>query len=133
MWKHRSDILAPLTKTTPKQATWNWTEEHQKAFELMNKSFSIEPLLVYPNFSKLFVIHMDASKVQLGAVISQDNKLIALYCRKLDPLQANYTTIEREQLSIVGTLKEYRNIFLGQQKLYILRILQANLEIQRVL
>ena len=33
MWKLRSDILTPLTKMTSKQATWNWTEEHQKAFE----------------------------------------------------------------------------------------------------
>ena len=32
MWKHRSDILTPLTKMTSKQATWNWTEEHQQAF-----------------------------------------------------------------------------------------------------
>ena len=32
MWKHRSDILAPLTKITSKHPTWNWTEEHQKAF-----------------------------------------------------------------------------------------------------
>ena len=39
MWKHRSDILTPLTKMTSKQATWNWTEEHQNAFEQMKKIF----------------------------------------------------------------------------------------------
>ena len=69
MWKHRSDILTTLTKMTSKQATWNWTEEHQKAFEHMKKSISREALLVYRNFSKPFVIHTDASKVQLGAVL----------------------------------------------------------------
>ena len=115
MWKHRSDILTPLTKMTSKQATWNWTEEHQKAFEHMKKSISRETLLVYPNFSKPFVIHTDASKVQLGAVISQDNKPIAFYSRKLNPAQVNYTTTEQELLSIVETLKEFRNILLGQQ------------------
>ena len=73
MWKHRSDILSASTKMTCKQATWNWTKQHQKAFR--------ETLLVYPNFSKLFVTHTDASKVQLGAVISQDNVLIAFYSR----------------------------------------------------
>ena len=62
---------------TSKQATWNWTEEHQKAFEHMKKSISMETLLVYPNFSKLLVIYTDTSKVQLGAVISRDNKPIA--------------------------------------------------------
>ena len=62
---------------TSKRTTCNWTEEHQKAFEHIKKSISRESLLVYPNFSNIFVIHTDASKVQLGAVISQDNKPIA--------------------------------------------------------
>ena len=80
----------------------------------MKKSISRETSLVYPNFSKLFVIHTDASKVQLGAVISQDNKPIAFYSRKLNPAQVNYTTIERELLSIVETLKELRNTLLAR-------------------
>ena len=42
MWKHRSDILTPLTKMTSKQAIWNWTEKHQKAFEHINKYISRE-------------------------------------------------------------------------------------------
>ena len=115
MWKHRSDILNPLTKMTSKQAIWNWTEEQQKAFEHMNKSISRETLLVCPNFSKLFVIHKDTSKVQLGAVISQDYKAIALFIRILIPELVNYTTIEQKLLSIAESLKELRHIFLGQQ------------------
>ena len=66
MWNHRSDVLTPLTKLTSKQATWNWTEGHQKAFEHMKKSLYRETLLVYFNFNKAFVIHTDASKVHLG-------------------------------------------------------------------
>ena len=94
MWKHRSDTLTPLTQMTSKQANWNWTEEHQKAFEHMKKSISRETLLVYPDFDKPFKIHTDASKVQLGAVISQDNKPRAFYSRKLNPTQVNYTATE---------------------------------------
>ena len=81
---------------TSKQATWNWTQEHQKAFKLMKKSIFRETLLVYPNFSKPFVIHTDASKVLLGAVISQDNKPIAFYTRKLNSTQVNYTTTKEK-------------------------------------
>ena len=51
----------------------------------MNKSISRETLLVYTNFSKPFIITMDASKAQLGVVISQDNKPITFYSRKLNP------------------------------------------------
>jgi RNase H-like domain found in reverse transcriptase len=40
---------------------------------------------------------------------------VAFYCRKLNLAQTQYTTTERELLSIVETLKELRNIVLGQQ------------------
>ena len=104
MWKHRSDILTPLTKITSKQDTWNWTKECQKAFEHMKKSISRETLLIYPIFSKPLSIHTDASNKQLGTVISQDNKPIAFYSRIPNPTQISYTTTEIEPSSIVETL-----------------------------
>ena len=52
-------------------------------------------------------------------MISQDNKPIVFYSRKLNTTQVNYTTTKRELSSIVSTLKEVTNILLGQQmKLY---------------
>ena len=72
-------------------------------------------MLAYPDFDKEFQIHTDASHTQLGAVISQDGKPIAFYSRKLSPTQQSYITTERELLAIVETLKEFKNILLGQQ------------------
>jgi hypothetical protein len=40
---------------------------------------------------------------------------VAFYSRKLQSAQTRYTTTEREMLSIVETLKDLRNILLGQQ------------------
>ena len=115
MWIRRSDILAPLAKLTSKEAKWKWTEEHQNAFDTIKRIVSQETLLRHPDFNKPFEIHTDASKAQLGAVISQEGHPIAFYSRKLSPAQLNYTTTERELLAIVETLKEFRNILLGQE------------------
>ena len=115
MWVRRSDILSPLTKLCSKNARFEWKEEQQKAFNDMKKILSRETLLAYPDFSKPFDIHTDASHTQLGAVVSQDGKPIAFYSRKLNPAQTRYTTTERELLAIVETLKEFRNILLGQK------------------
>jgi RNase H-like domain found in reverse transcriptase len=115
MWICRSEVLAPLSKLTSKMAKWQWTAVEQKAFETMKCIILRETLLAYPDFQKPFIIHTDASHTQLGAVISQDNRPIAFYSRKLNPAQTRYTTTERELLSIVETLKEFWNILLGQR------------------
>ena len=70
-------------------------------------------MLTFPDFSKPFHIYTDASDKQLGAVITQDEKPIAFYSRKLNSAQQRYTTGEQELLSIVETLREFRNILLG--------------------
>ena len=114
MWIRRSEILSPLSKLCSKTIKWQWTEEQQKAFELIKKVVSKEVLLSYPDFTKSFDIYTDASHTQLGAVISQNEKPIAFYSRKLNTAQTHYTTTERELLAIVETLKEFRNILLGQ-------------------
>ena len=90
-------------------------EVEQKAFDDIKRIISRETLLAYPNFNKPFVIHTDASKTQLGAVVSQEGKPIAFYIRNLNDSQKRYTTTEQELLSTVETLKEFRNILLDHQ------------------
>ena len=74
-----------------------------------------QPSKENPDFNKTFEIHTDASHRQIGAIITQDNKPIAFYSRKLRDGQHNYTTTERELLAIVETLKEFWTILLGQR------------------
>ncbi len=95
---------APLAALTSKTVPWKWTEIHEKSFQLMKKIMSREVLLAYPQFDKPFIIHTDASHTQLESVISQDDKPIAFYSRKLSPTQTRYTTTERELLAIVEPL-----------------------------
>src|SRR5210317_938099 len=107
--------MAPLTALMSKTTKWKWTAAHQISFENMKKIVARHVILSYLDFSKPFEIYTDASKIQLGAVISQNNKPIDFYSRMLSQAQTRYTTTERELLSIVETLKEFQNILLGQQ------------------
>jgi hypothetical protein len=75
-------------------------------------------LLRYPDFSKPFDIFTDTSDYQLGVVIAQESWPIAFYSRKLNPEQRNYTTMEKEFLSIVEISQDYRHILLGGHCIY---------------
>jgi transposase InsO family protein len=115
MWRRRSHIIAPLSALTSKDVPWKWGAEQQEAFEEVKRVISEATLLAFPRFDKPFHVHTDASKYQLGSVIMQEGRPLAFYSRKLNSAQKNYTTGEQELLSIVETLKEFRNILLGQK------------------
>ena len=115
VWRRRSHILAPLTAMVSAKAKFDWGKKQQQAFDTMKRVMSKQTLLTFPDFNKEFHIYTDASDYQLGAVIMQDGKPLAFYSRKMNQAQRNYTTGEQELLSIVETLKEFRNILLGQK------------------
>mmetsp|Transcript_27157 Transcript_27157/g.39951 ORF Transcript_27157/g.39951 Transcript_27157/m.39951 type:complete len:231 (-) Transcript_27157:742-1434(-) len=74
-----------------------------------------EAILVFPQFDKLFLLHTDASDYQLGGVISQNNKPIAFFSKKLNNAQKKYTTTKKELLAIVETTKEFKSILYGNR------------------
>ncbi len=72
--------------------------------------------LEYLGYLRLYTntIFTDASSTQLGAVITQDNRPIAFYSRKLSKMQQKCSVTEIELLAIVETLKEFKGMLWGQ-------------------
>ncbi len=61
-----------------------------------------------------FEVYTDSSKLQLGAVITQANRPLAFFSRKLSPAQQKYSLTKQELLAIVETLKELKGMLWGQ-------------------
>jgi hypothetical protein len=91
MWVRRSSLLAPLRSMTSKNVKFVRTDIHQKAFEDIKKIICREVMLTSQDFSKPFHIYTDASDTQLGAVITQEEKPIVYYSRRLNSAQKRYT------------------------------------------
>ena len=76
------------------------------------------PILVFPNWSKEFHVHVDASSIALGEVLAQPrvghiDHTLAFASRNLSTTEINYTTIEREGLAMVYTLQKFQHYLLG--------------------
>jgi len=62
-------LAHPLYALTKKGVQFQWTAECKIAFETLKYKLLIPPGLVYPNFSRDFVLETDTSKPDLGAIL----------------------------------------------------------------
>ena len=77
LWIGRSNLHWKGSKAksdTTKNSNFQWTDEHQKALDLLKTHLTNTPVLGYPNFCHPFDIEMDPSLQGLGDVFSQKDE-----------------------------------------------------------
>lgn len=80
-----SQICEPiLEKIKETNQMFKWTEATDKNFNLLKKKITEESILALPNFEKVFQVEIDASRVAVGAVLSQEQRLITYFSEKLN-------------------------------------------------
>lgn len=108
-------IVSPLTKCLKKGSKLNIDDpDYVNAFHLCKELLTNAPILVYPDFKKPFTLTTDASNVAIGSVLSQSNRPVAYYSRTLNSAERNYSTIEKELLSVLDSTKHFRPYLYGQ-------------------
>ena len=78
----------------PSATPIKWTDIHQQSLETFIGHLTNLPLMAYPDYEKPFIVHTDASKDGLGAVLYQrqngKTRVIAYASRALTPAERNY-------------------------------------------
>ena len=72
LWPQRAHTMAPLTSLCSSKVVFKWTADCQEAFTKTKAAMSRQVTLAYPDYTKPFCIHTDASQLQLGGVIFQE-------------------------------------------------------------
>ncbi|KAI3469037.1 hypothetical protein Pfo_025700 [Paulownia fortunei] len=104
-----SSIAAPLTEVIKKNVSFKWGHEQEKAFKLIKDKLTNAPLLVVPNFIKMFKIECDASGICIGGVLMQEGRSVAYFRKKLSGATLNYPTYDKELYELVRTLETWQH------------------------
>lgn len=116
--KAYAQITAPTGRLLKKDAMFFWDDDFQKCLDVLKEKMVTVPLIVLPNWNKEFRVHLDASCIALGAMLTQPGTSvighpIAFVRRKLSQGEKNYSTTEHEGLVMVYALQKFIHYSLG--------------------
>ena len=115
--KEFSKITRPLTNLFAKDAPFNFDDRCLEACEKLKQELVFSPIISAPDWTKLFEIICDALDFAIGVVLGHhiNNRQHTIYyaSRSLNDVQQNYTTTEKEFLTIVFALENFRLYPLG--------------------
>lgn len=113
-----SKISNPLFSLLKKNVIYHWSPFCDEAFRKLKNAIISSPIFQFPDFSKIFTLTTDASANAIGSVLSQENDNfdlpVAFASRVLNKAEKNYSTIEKELLSIVWSVKTFRPYLYGR-------------------
>nr|GEV89447.1 hypothetical protein [Tanacetum cinerariifolium] len=111
-----SKIAKLMTKLTQKNVKFDWGEKEEAAFQLIKRKLCSAPILALPKGSENFIVYCDALHKGLGAVLMQNEKVIAYASRQLEIHEKNYTTHDLELGAVVFARKMWRHYLYGTKK-----------------
>nr|GEW09276.1 putative reverse transcriptase domain-containing protein [Tanacetum cinerariifolium] len=88
-------------------------KKEEAAFQLIKQKLCSAPILALSKGLENFIVYCDASHKGLGAVLKQNERVIAYASRQLRIHEKNYTTHDLELGAVVFALKMWRNYLYG--------------------
>ena len=113
-----SHVASPLHRLTKKAEPWQWTEPEEAAFRALKSLVMSAPILGLPDQVACFQLETDASGYETRVILSQlcdDEKWhpVSFTSKSLSPAECNYAIYNKELLSVIHRLEEWRHILEG--------------------
>eukprot|EP00253_Pinus_taeda_P025067 PITA_25067 len=83
--------------------------------ELKMDSEKVAVIVNWPSPRILFEVHCDASRMAIGAVLSQEDKPVAFFSEKLNENRHKYSSCDKEFYAVIQALKHWRHYLLGNE------------------
>ena len=115
-----TDIARPLNALTCKDVDFVWTDICQKSFELLKTMVFEEPILVYPDPFKPYVLFTDVSKYAWSCVLTQEysHDIEGKTIKILQPISYQSGLFKGSQMNWVCLAKEAYAIYMSIKKLH---------------
>jgi hypothetical protein len=112
---HYSEIARPLNELLKKGRKFQWSEEAEDAFIDLKSRLASRPILRPPDFDKPFCMAVDASQFCVGAclfqMVGEVRHPVCYFSRKLLANEVRYSTIEKEALALVVSVRAFSVYF----------------------
>ena len=89
--KDYATISKPLRLLTKQNTPWLWSDEQEKAFTCLKEQLSDDLIMSYFDPKGEIEIILDASPVGLGAILTQDNKVLSYASRAVTEVESRYS------------------------------------------
>ena len=112
--KDFSKMTTPLRELLAKDSKFDWTVNHEQAFQQIKDSISSQDTLAYFNPDKPITVQVDASLKALGATLLQEGRPVAYASKSLTDQETRYANIERELLAVVYGCERFHTYLYAQ-------------------
>ena len=113
--KNYSTITAPLRELTKQNVKFEWNSDRQKAFDLLKRELTSDKVMSYFDPTKETTMIVDASPVGLGALLTQEGRVISYGSRALNDVETRYSQTEREALAVIWGCEHFHLYLFGQE------------------
>ncbi|GJU03262.1 ty3-gypsy retrotransposon protein [Tanacetum coccineum] len=112
--KNYAATASPLTDILKLQQ-FQWNDSADKAFQALKQEMESLVTLALPDFTQPFDVTTDASGQAIGAVLSQSDRPINFFSKKLCARMQEASTYIRELYAITEAIKKWRQYLLGRK------------------